>query len=105
MTDAHVPPNKLAEVAGLATALADRILDQHVAGTSIQPSQFHMLVRATQMLQDNDVPWPPSVEIVFMEIAQRVEQAEVHPESAGVRPNGDDVVVQMSRFVGDVKRT
>jgi len=40
-----------------------------------------------------------------MEIAQRVEQAEVHPESAGVRPNGDDVVVQMSRFIGDVKRT
>lgn len=101
MTDADVPPDKLAEIAGLATALADRILDQHVAGTSIQPKQFHMLVKATRMLQDNDVAWPPSVELVLTEIAKRAEEVPRYTEAG---TNGDDVVVLMSQFLGDMKR-
>ena len=102
--DADAPLDKLAEVKGLATALADRILDQHVAGTTIQPNQFHMLVRATQMLQDNGVPWPPSVELVLTEIAQRAERLEAASERITEASGGDDVVVHMSQFLGDVKR-
>ncbi|MCJ2123145.1 hypothetical protein [Methylobacterium sp. J-077] len=104
MTDADAPPDKLAEVAGLATALADRILDQHVAGTTIQPKQFYMLVQATQVLQDKGVAWPPSVELVLTEIAKRADQAEGAPGDTEAGGNGDDVVVHMSQFLSDVKR-
>jgi hypothetical protein len=104
VTDADVPPDKLAEIAGLATALADRILDRHVAGTSIQPKQFHMLVKATRMLQDNGVAWPPSVELVLMQIAKRAEQAEGFGGSTESGSSGAGVVVHMTQFLGDVKR-
>jgi hypothetical protein len=98
VTDPAVPPEKLTEVAGLATALADRILEQHAAGTTIAPNQFHMLVNATRMLQDNGVPWPPSVELVLMEVARRAEQAEV--VSAG-----DDVVANLTQALSAMKRS
>jgi hypothetical protein len=84
------PPNKMAEVAGLAAAIADRILDQHEAGTSIPPEQFRMLVRAARMLLDNDVPWPPSVAYLVMEVARRVEEAK--PPS-----KGDDIGVHLEQ--------
>jgi hypothetical protein len=48
-------PEKMAEVSGLAAAIANRILEQHEAGTSIPPEQFTMLVRAARMLLDNGV--------------------------------------------------
>ena len=35
-----------------------------------------MLVRAAQMLEDNAVPWPPSVERVVTEVAKRIEVGE-----------------------------
>ena len=105
MTDTNAPPDKLAEVAGLATALADRMLDQHVEGTRIQRKQFHMLVKATRMLQDNGVAWPPSVELVLMQIAKRAEQAEGFGGSTESGASGDGVVVHMTQFLGDVKRS
>ena len=79
MSDADGPPDRLAEIAGLATAIADRILEQHAAGTSIPPVQFTMLVNAARMLQDNGVPWPPSVESVLMEVARRAYEVDTAP--------------------------
>lgn len=73
MTDTSAPPDKMAEVAGLAAAIADHILAQNAAGTRIPPEQFTMLVRAARMLLDNGVPWPPNVEHLIMEVAKRVE--------------------------------
>ena len=66
----------MAEVAGLTTAISDRILEQNDAGLPIPPEHFRMLVQAARMLLDNGVPWPPSLERVIMEVAQRVEEAE-----------------------------
>ncbi len=90
MSEAGDQPNKMAEVAGLAAAIADRILEQQAAGKSIPPEQFRMLVHAARMLLDNGVAWPPSVEHLVMEVGKRVEGLE--PTSLG-----DDVVVQLTR--------
>ena len=76
MTGPGDQPDRMLEVSGLAAAIADRILEQHDEGTSIPPEHFYMLVRAAQMLEDNAVPWPPSVERVVMEVAKRVEVDE-----------------------------
>lgn len=84
------PPNKMAEVAGLAAAIADHILGQHEAGTTIPPEQFRMLVSAARMLLDNGVAWPPSVTYLIMEVARRVEEAEPPPK-------GDQVVAQLTQ--------
>jgi len=94
----------MAEVAGLAAAIADRILEQHEAGTSIPPEQFRMLVRAARMLLDNDVPWPPSVEHVVMEVARRLENVEIPPAQDAPGPKGEDVVVGLTRGLGAFKR-
>ena len=75
MTSGSGQPEKMAEVAVLAAAIADRILQQHEAGTSIPPEQFRMLVRAARMLLDNGVAWPQSVEHVVMRVAERLEEA------------------------------
>lgn len=103
MTGAGEGPDKLAEVAGLAAAIADRILDQHAAGTSIPPEQFRMLVRAARMLLDNGVPWPPSVEHVVMEVARRLEEAEAPPAQDAADPKGD-VVVHLTQVLSALKR-
>ncbi|WP_244507529.1 hypothetical protein [Methylobacterium phyllostachyos] len=94
----------MAEVAGLAAAIADRILEQHEAGTSIPPEQFRMLVRAARMLLDNDVPWPPSVEHVVMEVARRLQDVEGPSAQPAPGPKGDDVVVGLTRAFGASKR-
>ncbi|WP_244537041.1 hypothetical protein [Methylobacterium pseudosasicola] len=99
-----MPPEKLAEVAGLATALADRILEQHAAGTTIPTNQFHMLVNATRMLQDNGVPWPPSVEHVLMEVAKRAEPAEVGRQAGPDATKGDDVVGHLTQVLHAMRR-
>lgn len=76
MTDPGDQTNKMAEIAGLAASLADRILEKHAAGTSIPPELFKMLVRAARILHDHRVPWPPSVEFVVMEVGRRVAEAQ-----------------------------
>lgn len=86
----------------MATALVERMLEQHVAGMMIQPKQSYMLATATQMLQANGVVWPSSFELVLTKIARR---AELVPEITEVAPHGDDVVVHMSQFLSDVERT
>jgi hypothetical protein len=103
MSDADGPPGKLAEVAGLAAAIADHILEQHAAGTTIPPKQFHMLVTATRMLQDNGVPWPPSVELVLTEVARRFEQAQAAPEGTTAAPEGEEIVFHLTRSPDAVK--
>ncbi|ACB23267.1 hypothetical protein ABID82_006277 [Methylobacterium sp. PvP062] len=92
------PPNKMAEVAGLAAAIADHILAQHEAGTTIPPDQFRMLVSAARMLLDNGVPWPPSVTYLVMEVARRVEEAEPPPK-------GDEVVEQLTQALDAARPT
>ncbi|MCJ2071277.1 hypothetical protein MKK75_21195 [Methylobacterium sp. J-030] len=93
----------MAEVAGLAAAIADRILDQHAAGASIPPEQFRMLVRAARMLLDNGVAWPPSVEHVVMEVARRLKDTAAPPEDAP--PRGHDVVVHLTEALSAFKRS
>ena len=80
MTGAADPSDKLAEVAGLATAIADHILALNAAGTPIPREQFNMFVSAARMLHDNDVPWSPSVERVVMAVAERLKQIEAPGE-------------------------
>jgi hypothetical protein len=103
VTGSHVEPDKLAEVARLATAIADRILQLNAAGTTIPLEQFNMLVRAARMLQDNGAPWPLSVEQVLMEVAKRIEHTEAEPEVASAPSEGDEAVVHPSQFLGAVK--
>lgn len=85
-------PEKLAEIAGLATAVADRIFEQQEAGTPIPPELFRMFVRAAQMLLDNELPWPPAVERLVLESAKRIEGIEPASQDSNVvhliRPRG-----------------
>jgi len=97
MTRVGDQPDKMAEVAGLAAAIADRIREQHEAKSTIPPEQFRMLVRAARMLLDNDVPWPPSVEHVIMEVAKRVEEAKVATSDPLAGPEGDDRTVRLTQ--------
>jgi hypothetical protein len=99
MTGSHAEPDKLAEVARLATAIADRILEQNDAGTTIPLEQFNMLVRAARMLQVNGAPWPPAVEQVLMEVAKRIEQTEAAPVAASAPSEGDEAGAQLSQFL------
>ncbi|AYO84190.1 hypothetical protein WYO_2925 [Methylobacterium sp. GXF4] len=105
MTGSHAEPDKVAEVARLATAIADRILEQNAAGTTIPPEQFTMLVRAARMLLDNGAPWPASVDQVVMEVAKRIEQDEARPDHGPAASEGDDAVTHLTRFLGAVKRS
>ncbi|GJE12628.1 hypothetical protein [Methylobacterium longum] len=105
MTEEGDPSNKMFEVAGLAAAIADRILEQHAAATPIPPEQFRMLVRAARMLLDNGVPWPPSVEHVVMEVARRVEEAKAVSAGAAGASQGHDVVVNLTQALGAMKRS
>jgi hypothetical protein len=105
MTTSSDQPDKMAEVAGLASAIADRILEQNEASTSIPPEQFRMLVRAARMLLDNDVLWPPSVEHVIMEVAKRVEEAREAVPNPFANTRGEDVVVRLTETIGAKTRT
>ncbi|QEE41538.1 hypothetical protein FV241_12760 [Methylobacterium sp. WL2] len=104
MKGSHAEPDKLVEVARLATAIANRILEQNEAGTTIPPEQFIMLVRAARMLQDNGAPWPPSVEHVLMEVAKRAEPAEVAPQAGPAATKGDDVVGHLTQVLHAMRR-
>lgn len=93
----------MAEVAGLAAAIADRILDQHEAGMSIPPEQFRMLVRAARMLLDNGVPWPPSVEHVVTEVARRLDEVEAPAHDP--LPRSHDIMMHLTQALSAVKRS
>ena len=62
----------MAEIAGLAASMAALIVEKQVEGETIAPELFQHLVRAAQILLDNGVPWPPSVELVVSEVGRRV---------------------------------
>ncbi|MGH1587944.1 hypothetical protein ACRBEV_05825 [Methylobacterium phyllosphaerae] len=83
---------KMAEIAGLATAIADRIFEQQEIGAPIHPEHFRMFIRAAQILLDKELPWPPAVERLILEFAKRVE--DIKPTSCG------DNVVQLTRPQG-----
>lgn len=105
MSEVGGRPNEMAEVADMATVIADRILEQHAANSRIPPERFRMLVRLAQMLLDNGEPWPPSVEHVIMEVARRVEEAKPSPASADGGTRGDDVVANLTRALRAMKRS
>ncbi|MDP4005342.1 hypothetical protein [Methylobacterium sp. NEAU K] len=105
MTAAGEQPNKLAEVAGLAAAIADSIIDHQVSGTMIPPEQFRMLVSAARILQDNGVPWPPSVEHVVLAVAKRVEQAEAATADGETGSEADETVGKPTHTLNTEKRS
>ena len=104
MSDAGDQPNKMAEVAGLAAGIADRILEQHEAGMSIPPEHFRMLVQAARMLLDNGVQWPPSVAYLVMEVEKRVEEAEAAAADPSTGREGDNVVELLAHGLSKKKR-
>jgi hypothetical protein len=85
VSDSGDQPNRMAEIAGLAASLADRILEKQEAGTSIPPELFRMLVQAARILHDNGVAWPPSVDFLVMEVGRRIEAEEAGPGDGAAR--------------------
>lgn len=73
---------KMPEVLRLATALAEQMLAAQIMGRSISSDQFTALVGAARLLQDNDVPWPPLVQEVIHELADRLQAAGPVPDGA-----------------------
>ncbi|MCJ2093927.1 hypothetical protein MKK67_15710 [Methylobacterium sp. J-072] len=82
--DAETDPKaaKMPEVLRLATALAEQMLASQIMGRAISPEQFTALVSAARLLQDNDVPWPPLVQEVVQELAERLDAAGSKPDGA-----------------------
>lgn len=95
MTASGDQTKQMAEIAGLAASMAERILEKHEAGTSIPPELFRMLVRAARILLDNGVPWPPVVDFLVMEVGKRVEEADA---------KGDEVVSHLTQVLDGAKR-
>ncbi|MCJ2122066.1 hypothetical protein [Methylobacterium sp. J-077] len=66
---------RMPEVLRLASALAEQMLASQIMGRSISSEQLTALVSAARLLQDNDVPWPPLVQEVVQELAERMDAA------------------------------
>lgn len=83
-TDPAVDPQaaKMPEVLRLATALAEQMLASQIMGRSISGDQFSALVSAARLLQDNNVPWPPLVQEVVHELAERMNAVGSKPDGA-----------------------
>ena len=101
MTAAGSRAEKLSAVASLATSLADRILDAQIAGRTAPSEQIGALTRAAALLQDHGVPWPPLVEQVLLELADRVDATQLASRPADA---GEDVISGLSRFLGALRR-
>lgn len=101
--DAERHSRKMTEIAGLASEIADRILEQHEAGISIPPVQFRMFVSAARMLLDNGLPWPPSVEHLVLEVERRVEEIEADLKG-GVVKSIDERVKRLMLVINEAKR-
>ena len=93
-TDADGDPRiaKMPEVLRLATALAEQMLASQIMGRAISGDQFTALVSAARLLQDNDVPWPPLVQEVVHELAERLEAARPEPSAAMRLPTPTETV-------------
>jgi hypothetical protein len=72
---------KLNEVVNLAAALAEQMMASRLQGYPIPPEQVRALVNAARCLTDNHISWPPSVQKIVRELAERMEAAEPIPES------------------------
>ncbi|CAA2160490.1 hypothetical protein WYO_0317 [Methylobacterium sp. GXF4] len=83
-TEAEVDPRaaKMPEVLRLATALAEQMLASQIMGRAISGEQFTALVSAARLLQDNNVPWPPLVQEVVHELAERMNAVGSEPDGA-----------------------
>ncbi|MCJ2137349.1 hypothetical protein MKK69_25445 [Methylobacterium sp. J-026] len=94
---------KLAQVAQLATAVAERVLDAQIFDLSVPPAQITALASAARLLQDNGVPWPPLVEQVLHELA---ENSGKLAEGAGIErtSEGDSALTGLTRFLGAFRR-
>jgi hypothetical protein len=63
----------LDEVLRLVTALAEQLLTSEIPAGSISPERLRALIGAVQFLDDNDVPWPASVQEALDKVRQRMD--------------------------------
>jgi hypothetical protein len=75
MTNANAEPTKMSEVLRLANELAEQMLGSQIMGRSIPTSHLTALVTAARYLTDNNITWPPLVQEVVREMAERLESA------------------------------
>ena len=105
MTAAEGQPDKLDEVARLATLIADRILEAQITGHQIPPEQFTALVDAARLLQEQDVPWPPLVKQVLYEAGNRFSDAEAAPDTVDPEHEDKGALASLTRFLSGFRRS
>ena len=105
MTRAEGQPDKLGEVARLATLIAERILEAQITGRQIPPDQFTALVDAARLLEEQGLPWPPLVEEVLYEAGKRFSEAEAAPKTADLDPEDNGALAGLPRFFSGFRRS
>lgn len=76
---------QLAQVAGLAVSVADRIISAQIVGLQIPKQQIIALTRAARLLKDEGSEWPPLVEDALQAVADSMvtgANAEIGSERA-----------------------
>jgi len=104
MTNSNGQPEKMDELAQLATDVADRILEAQFTGRQIPPEQFTALVDAARLLEEQGVPWPPLVEEVLYEAGKRFSEAEAAPETVDPEHEDKGALIGLTRFFGGFRR-
>jgi hypothetical protein len=92
----RVEAERLTEVLRLCTVLADRALDAQIMGRQIPPEQVAALTKASRLLQDHGVGWPPLLTQVLHELALEAEASKPDPELSNALSNA--VKDGLSRF-------
>ncbi|MCJ2060205.1 hypothetical protein MKL09_27215 [Methylobacterium sp. J-048] len=81
MSDTDVEPKGVAEVLRLLNELAEQILALQVMQRPIPSNQLTTLISAAQFLEANEVAWPPLVQEVIHEIAERMDAVRLDPSN------------------------
>ncbi len=81
MSEPNGTTNRLDEVARLATALSDRVLNAQFLGHEIPAEQVDALLKAATLLQDLGEPWPTMLTQALLEIADRAQEASSGDEA------------------------
>ena len=74
---------QLAQVAGLAISVADRIISAQIMGLQIPDQQIAALTRAAHLLKDQGLEWPSLVEHALRAVADSMvteDEAEISSE-------------------------
>lgn len=80
MSDDEAHPRDLDEVLRLATALAKQMLASEIPTQSISRARLTALIGAAQFLDDNDVPWPATVQEALHKIREHMGAAKSEPD-------------------------